>query len=127
MPSRTPRRVWHHRITRRRLGVGPGVVRAAASAGILIAAAPVAAATAAQTPLLSQGSAGSAVSRLQRALQIPLSGRFGASTKHAVIALQRRDGLSVDGIVGPQTWDTLLGVKPTPTAAPAGASSSTGG
>jgi peptidoglycan hydrolase-like protein with peptidoglycan-binding domain len=94
---------------------------------VLFAATPVAAATPAQTPLLSQGSAGSAVSRLQRALHLPANGRFGAATKQAVLAFQRRDGLSVDGIAGPQTWDTLLGIKPTPSAAPAATSSTAAG
>ncbi|MGI8864916.1 MAG: transglycosylase family protein [Solirubrobacteraceae bacterium] len=34
--------------------------------------------------------------------------------------LQRRDGLSLDGIAGPQTWDTLLGIKPQPSSATSG-------
>jgi peptidoglycan hydrolase-like protein with peptidoglycan-binding domain len=51
---------------------------------------------------------------LQRALHLTASGRFGAGTERAVLTFQRRDGLSVDGIVGPQTWDTLLGIKPQP-------------
>jgi peptidoglycan hydrolase-like protein with peptidoglycan-binding domain/DNA-binding CsgD family transcriptional regulator len=33
----------------------------------------------------------------------PVDGRFGAQTEEAVLAFQRRHGLSVDGIVGPQT------------------------
>ena len=127
MPSRIPRHVSHPTSARRRPAIGPSLACMAASAGVLFAATPVAAAAPAQTPLLSQGSADSAVARLQRALHIPASGRFNAATKQAVLAFQRRDGLSVDGIAGPQTWDTLLGIKPASSSAPAAASSSTAG
>ena len=120
--------------------LGTGVAVVAASAGLLAAAAPAAAQTPTQTSLLDQGSAGSAVSRVQRALHIQATGRFGAATKRAVLAFQRRDRLSVDGIVGPQTWDALFGITPQPattsgsstngsskSAAGGSASTSTGG
>jgi peptidoglycan hydrolase-like protein with peptidoglycan-binding domain len=74
--------------------------------------------------LLRLGSAGAAVKRVQTALHIQTTGRFGSRTQRAVVALQRKDGLVVDGIVGPQTWDTLFGIKPRPVAAPATTGSS---
>jgi peptidoglycan hydrolase-like protein with peptidoglycan-binding domain/DNA-binding CsgD family transcriptional regulator len=37
----------------------------------------------------------------------PVDGLFGPRTEHAVLAFQRRHGLAVDGIVGPQTWTHL--------------------
>lgn len=104
----------------------------ATAAGLLAAAAPAAA----DAPLLAQGTSGPAVAHVQRALHIAATGRFNAATRHAVIDFQRLDGLLVDGVVGPQTWDRLFGIRPqsstassTPTAAthaPA-SSSSTGG
>jgi hypothetical protein len=105
--------------------IGTGVAAVAASAGLLAAAAPAAAQTPTQPSLLNQGSAGSAVSRVQRALHIQATGRFGRATERAVLAFQRRDRLSVDGIVGPQTWDALFGIKPQP--ATTGSSSTTTG
>ncbi len=108
------------------LGTGVAV---AAGAGLLAAAAPAAAQTPTQTSLLNQGSAGPAVSRVQRALHIKATGRFGRATERAVLAFQRRDRLSTDGIVGPQTWDALFGIKPAPgsSSTSGSASSSTGG
>jgi Transglycosylase-like domain/Putative peptidoglycan binding domain len=81
----------------------------AATAGLLTTAGPAAASPPARTPLLYQGSVGRAVSHLQHALHITRTGHFDGRTRHAVVALQRRDGLAVDGVVGPQTWHALLG------------------
>ncbi|TPE68012.1 hypothetical protein AMD02_015740 [Halalkalibacterium halodurans] len=39
----------------------------------------------------------------------PFDGIFGGKTESAVRAFQRDNGLTVDGIVGPQTWGALLG------------------
>lgn len=64
-------------------------------------------------PVLSLGTEGSAVSQLQRELQAlgyydgPIDGGFGKLTEAAVIAFQTRLQLTVDGIVGPSTWDKL--------------------
>lgn len=106
--------------------IGAGIAATAASAGLLAAAAPAAADTPSQ--LLKQGSTGHDVAEVQRALHLDASGRFGPRTKRAVIGFQRRDGLLVDGIVGPQTWDALFGIAPAPAqSSPATAANSSGG
>jgi peptidoglycan hydrolase-like protein with peptidoglycan-binding domain/GH24 family phage-related lysozyme (muramidase) len=56
---------------------------------------------------------GKDVQEVQRALTrkgYPLvaDGWFGPATARAVMAFQRQNGLVVDGIVGPKTWDLLL-------------------
>jgi len=60
--------------------------------------------------LLVRGSSGDAVAAVQRALGMPagsVDGRFGARTEANVRLFQRRQGLTVDGIVGPQTSAAL--------------------
>ncbi|XXF79569.1 peptidoglycan-binding protein [Myxococcaceae bacterium GXIMD 01537] len=48
-------------------------------------------------------------------------GVFGPKTKQAVMAFQRAQGITVDGIVGPQTWGRLKASGPSaPTPAPGG-------
>jgi peptidoglycan hydrolase-like protein with peptidoglycan-binding domain len=110
--------------------IGSGVAALAASTGLLATTAADAFGQT-DTPLLTQGSKGAAVSHLQQKLHIARTGRFDRTTKRAVIRYQRRDSLLVDGIVGPQTWDSLLGIKPTTTSTAASTSSaptsSTGG
>ena len=65
------------------------------------------------TPTLGKGSTGHAVRRLQRALTaalrrtVPITGRFGIVTRHAVRDYQRAHDLVVDGEVGHQTWHAL--------------------
>ncbi len=44
---------------------------------------------------------------LQRRLGITVDGIFGPGTQRAVKAFQRRRGLTADGIVGPATWAAL--------------------
>ena len=76
--------------------------------------------------VLRQGSAGQDVVTLQYLLDVisrydpsvpaPVQdGVFGGGTKQAVIAFQRRKGLTPDGIVGARTWqalyDTYLGIE----------------
>lgn len=39
-----------------------------------------------------------------------VDGKFGSGTKNAVIAFQKANGLSADGIVGKNTWRKLLGL-----------------
>ena len=63
--------------------------------------------TSAQTGLLSRGSGGPGAAAVQRALGLRATGHFGSTTDRAVRAFQRRQGLLVDGIVGPQTRAAL--------------------
>ena len=71
------------------------------------------AAPSAGQPLLRMGDRGDAVKTLQRALietigaHLEVDGDFGPATKAAVLALQTREGLEADGIVGPDTWAAL--------------------
>ncbi|WP_176731793.1 L,D-transpeptidase family protein [Micromonospora rhizosphaerae] len=64
-------------------------------------------------PVLRQGSRGTAVTNLQRRLAAlhydvgPIDGIFGPSTYHGVVAFQKVNNLTRDGIVGPQTWGAL--------------------
>lgn len=66
-------------------------------------------------PQLSFGSRGPAVVELQRALAGAgfdpggVDGDFGPMTRNAVLRFQSANGLSVDGVVGPQTWGALGG------------------
>jgi lysozyme family protein len=39
---------------------------------------------------------------------LQLDGQFRTQTEDAVKALQSTDGIQVDGVVGPQTWNTML-------------------
>jgi hypothetical protein len=74
-------------------------------------------ATSGQTGLLSSGSSGPGVAAVQRALGLRATGHFGSGTERGVRAFQRRHGLDVDGIIGPQTR-AALGLGPAaPTAA----------
>ncbi|MFK3960873.1 peptidoglycan-binding protein [Guptibacillus hwajinpoensis] len=63
--------------------------------------------------LLKKGSTGSLVKELQSKLQAiglysgPLDGDFGNGTEQAVRNFQSRNKLTVDGIVGPATWEKL--------------------
>lgn len=74
-------------------------------------------ARAAARPVLRRGSRGPAVRRLQEALTragFPTSvdGDFGRLTEAAVRAIQSARGLSVDGVVGSQTWAALEAAPP---------------
>jgi murein L,D-transpeptidase YcbB/YkuD len=73
-------------------------------------------------PTLSIGATGPDVRRLQRLLvEIKslsfgqIDGSFGANTESAVKDFQAGNGLTVDGIVGPQTWSKLPADPGTPT------------
>ncbi len=70
--------------------------------------------------VLRNGSSGTAVRELQFYLyllsayessipSVSIDGQFGSSTEAAVRAYQRFAGLTVDGIVGRTTWDSLYG------------------
>lgn len=62
---------------------------------------------------LRQGSSGGCVKILQTALNnlvgagLATDGQFGSNTNSAVRRYQAANGLSVDGIVGPQTWGAI--------------------
>lgn len=58
-------------------------------------------------PVLRMGDTGPAVERLQRLLGIDPDGDFGPRTRTTVQQFQIDAGLSVDGIVGPETWGRL--------------------
>ena len=53
------------------------------------------------------GSRGAAVAEVQRRLGISSDGVFGPQTQSAVLGFQRARGLVADGIVGPRTWAAL--------------------
>jgi len=77
-------------------------------------AAPAPAAEASPYPTLKLGEEGDAVVRLQRRLgqkgflESQPDGDFGPMTEEAVKAAQEALGLTVDGVVGPATWQALL-------------------
>lgn len=65
-------------------------------------------------PLYQQGSRGKKVKQIQNRLKQlgfyegAVDGIYGPGTESAVKAFQRTEGLTVDGIVGPQTWTALF-------------------
>lgn len=69
---------------------------------------------------LRTGDNGDTVRRLQRALRrtpnpaVVVDGSFGPATGAAVRAVQEASGLSVDGVVGPETWAALPDGSPMP-------------
>lgn len=58
--------------------------------------------------LLTKGSRGELVKRLQAALNLVKDGIFGAITEEAVKAFQKTHGLVPDGIVGEKTWAVIV-------------------
>lgn len=58
-------------------------------------------------PLLRRGATGAEVRKLQRKLGITTDGVFGPITERALREFQRKNSLAVDGIVGPLTWARL--------------------
>ena len=65
-------------------------------------------------PMVSYGSRGDAVRKLQEMLNAKgytcgnVDGIFGSKTYAAVLAFQKANGLGADGIVGPLTWGKLV-------------------
>jgi len=57
--------------------------------------------------LLKKGSRGEEVKQLQTALSIGSDGVFGSGTEAAVKKFQKDNGLAVDGLVGPGTWEAI--------------------
>jgi len=67
--------------------------------------------------LLRNGSTGADVGRVQQALKarnpnLAIDNRFGPDTERSVRAFQRSQGITVDGIVGPETRSKLFGTTP---------------
>jgi hypothetical protein len=81
-----------------------GILGLAVVTGVLVGISPNAEAT-----YLRRGAVGQPVADVQAALGIPADGVFGRHTQLAVMEFQRRCGLLVDGIVGPETWSALFG------------------
>ena len=77
------------------------------------AALPSASTTAGTQPMVYRGSRGDAVRKLQELLNKKgfdcgaVDGIFGSKTYAAVVAFQKANGLSADGIAGPLTWGKL--------------------
>jgi len=78
--------------------------------------------------LLKRGDNNEDVKKLQSKLGLEPIGNFGPKTEDAVKAWQTKNGLTADGIVGPNTWTKIMGetavvkpsiVVPTPTPTPA--------
>ncbi|MBQ8291533.1 MAG: spore cortex-lytic enzyme [Clostridia bacterium] len=65
------------------------------------------------TAVLKNGSKGSEVKEVQRRLKLwgyyngSVDGVFGAGTKAAVVAFQKKNGLTADGVVGKSTYKAL--------------------
>lgn len=57
--------------------------------------------------ILKKGSRGNEVKELQKFLDITADGIFGPGTEKHVKKWQSNNGLVVDGIVGPATWDAM--------------------
>jgi putative chitinase len=58
-------------------------------------------------PIIKLGSNGEAVSRVQLYLKIPVTGIFDQKTHDSVVKWQKYNGLSVDGVVGPNTYKKM--------------------
>ncbi|MGC4117976.1 MAG: peptidoglycan DD-metalloendopeptidase family protein [Myxococcales bacterium] len=85
-----------------------------------------------QRPTIRQGSNGDSVRELQTRLKAegydpgPVDGDFGPKTAAAVRRYQQAHGLTVDAVVGPKTWGSLLGTTPTSPTGPVDPTSPTG-
>jgi peptidoglycan hydrolase-like protein with peptidoglycan-binding domain len=69
--------------------------------------------------LVWPGQSSSSVKLAQAALKVPVDGTFGASTRTALIAWQKANGLPVTGVLDDATWAKLVPpVQPAPIIAP---------
>ena len=96
------------------LALAAGAAVPAAAYAAIRAQGGIAAPTAAvETAVLRQGSKGGEVKEVQRRLKQwgyytgSVDGIFGSGTKKAVIAFQKKNGLTADGIVGKSTYAAL--------------------
>jgi peptidoglycan hydrolase-like protein with peptidoglycan-binding domain len=64
---------------------------------------PAASAATTKPVVFKRGSRGATVRAIQRKLGLTVDGVFGAATKRAVKRFQRKHGLKADGVVGPAT------------------------
>jgi peptidoglycan hydrolase-like protein with peptidoglycan-binding domain len=55
-------------------------------------------------PILRIGSTGLPVRRAQKLMSLDVDGRYGTKTEAAVKKLQQQSNITVDGVVGPDTW-----------------------
>ena len=105
------RRAVAARLRRRRMRIRGGTGGFALALSALALAAPLTLAQSSPTggtsALVTSGSTGSQVSAVQRALGVLQTGVYDSATRRAVRAFQLRNGLIVDGIVGPQTRAAL--------------------
>ena len=92
-----------------RLDLIPGRKGLALAGVVAATAVPVATAAAAGSGLLQRGDDGGRVRGVQHRLGIGGDGKFGPHTEHAVRMFQKRNGLDVDGVVGPATLAKLRG------------------
>jgi peptidoglycan hydrolase-like protein with peptidoglycan-binding domain len=91
------------------LSAGPAAGLADASGHLSPAEAPT---TTEHVVELSEGDEGRQVELLQQALGIGADGVFGPETEEAVQHFQAQHGLTIDGVVGSQTWAALRGRTP---------------
>jgi peptidoglycan hydrolase-like protein with peptidoglycan-binding domain len=77
--------------------------------GLAIVTGVLGIATEAEATYMRRGAVGPGVAEVQAALGIPADGIFGRHTQLAVMEFQRRCGLLVDGVVGPETLSALFG------------------
>ena len=68
--------------------------------------------------ILKKGDNNEQVKQLQIKLGIDPVGNFGPKTEVAVKAFQSANGLTADGIVGPSTWEKIMGSTPVSTPTP---------
>ena len=100
-------------ITTLSLSLATAALTGLAVAATQIQEAPAASVEAAEAAVLRQGSRGSEVKEVQRRLKEwgyysgSVDGIFGAGTKQAVIAFQKKNGLTADGVVGKATYKAL--------------------
>jgi Muramidase (flagellum-specific) len=61
-------------------------------------------------PVVKEGSRGKAVEFIQKLVgAVPVDGVYGAVTKGCVMEFQRSKGLKVDGVVGRESWEAVVG------------------
>lgn len=80
----------------------------AASSSLPLPSPPTRGRAARSMPVLRRGDAGPAVVLLQIILGAHADGQLGPSTEKMIIGLQRREGIEIDGVVGPETWRVIF-------------------